>query len=139
VFATDFRIKNTSRAACSLDGWADVALYGNTTMVVCVAGQQDPGCGHPIDTTTRDEPDPVPSGQKPVRQVVAPGRHAEFSLVWKLIAGCAVPAYSARITLPGDSHSVEVVFPDRANPCVEGLDADTAPEPIHVTPLGTTG
>lgn len=138
VMATDLRVTNRSRRTCALRGWARVSLYGNTTQVVCVAGQVDPGCGGPADTTHRDQPDPVPSAQPAQTWNLAPGQHEDFSLVWGGIVQCAVPAYAARITLPGDSRAQRIVFPEGDNPCVKELGGDTL-GPMLVTAFGVTG
>lgn len=133
MIATDFTVTNSSRSTCSLHGWAQVRLYGDATVVICVAGESVPHCPHPLDTTHLDQPTPQATGTTAQTWIVRPGQYESFSLVWQAVGICDLPAYSVGITIPGARTATRIVVPDE--PCVRASGV----APMSVTALGVLG
>jgi hypothetical protein len=134
-YATPIRLRNTARTPCSLDGWAGLSLFGDTTMVVC-NGQVTPNCGKPVSTTEpRSATVTRAPGLTPAPVELAPGAETSYDLLWTLAGGsdCGsrywAPPYSAQIWIPGGSAPL-VLTPLPDIQACEGA--------IQLTPIGVT-
>jgi hypothetical protein len=136
-FATQILLRNASRTTCRLNGWAGIALYGDSTIQSCTPGQQSPKCGKPLSTSepraitvtrvTLGTPPDVP---------LAPGASTSFTLLWN---GSYGPSYCDRlwptpygghIWVPGDSRPLTLVPFPNISPC-DGM--------LQITAFGVVG
>lgn len=137
-FATDLALTNGGNSSCQVSGWVGVVLRGDASQIPCTEpGQRN--CPRPVDTDTVDRPATVRAGGTTSAFILDPGEYVPFSLVWEGTL-CDQAAYRAEIALPGDGHTLGVVFPEGTNPCVrpfpDDANAPVHPTPIEVTPLG---
>lgn len=116
-WATPFVLRNVGRSTCQLGGWAGIAFFGDSMIVICPTPAQS--CRLHPDTTTPRPVDVTRSNQgTPGEIVLTPGTSTFFTLVWTVGFSSnfctqttpTVEPYSVQIRVPGDNRPLTVIL-----------------------------